>query len=822
MRISEYQRSWIVGTILIVILATAGLTLSANNTLQRLDLLIYDLILPLQAPEMSDDIVIVAIDDVSINKYGRWPWSRQRHADLLDKLSSMSPRAIGIDLLFSESEKSAGADQALAQAMANNKRTVLVVAPIKETEQSPISELLPLPILASAAAAIGHVDIELDIDGLNRHFYIHGGIANAHWPSIALAMLKVGNDKHAVRSDFNQHSSIPHEGTGWIRSHKIFTLFSSPDDQAKHISYADILTGRISSTDIQDKYILIGATSSGIGDAILTPTSHSHQRMAGVDVIAQELNTLLQDQLLYQLAPQIQHGLTLILVTLCVAIILLTPHRFALITTLLAVLFIICCSMIMLVCVKLWFSPAPAMLMVIIAWPLWSIRQNRISERLTHHLQTKLEEQSRHHILTGLPNHGMLQEWLYKLKLFDHSDNISALFIIHITKPESAVSTLSRSFGDSILHTISERLKTALNTQSFIAHLNDDDFAILITEQKDINAVHNSAQQLLAHLQSPLNYLGEDIVLSPNIGISIWPTDSRDSADLMRKAYTAMFKSRMDINQPICIYSADIGQEIEARAELERAMAGALERNEFKVYYQPQVDANTGKLIGAEALLRWHSSELGWVGPDTFVPVAEQSGLINSIGDWVLKTACNDLKTIKKAGLDPIRIGVNLSPLQFSDTNLADNIAVTLLNADIAPAMLELEVTESTLMNNINSAVHAMVQIKNHGMSLAIDDFGTGYSSLKHLQNFPLDRLKIDKCFTQELDNKSTSEITLSIIELAKRLNLSVIAEGVETIEQANFLRDNGCDEFQGYLYSKAIPAEELVELMKIGKMNSV
>ena len=307
-------------------------------------------------------------------------------------------------------------------------------------------------------------------------------------------------------------------------------------------------------------------------------------------------------------------------------------------------------------------------------------------------------------------------------------------------------------------------------------------------------------------------------MLAPNIGISIWPIDSRDSTDLLRKAYTAMFKSRMDGNQPICIYSEDIGQEIEARAELERAMSYALERNEFEVYYQPQVDALTGKFIGAEALLRWYNPGLGWIGPDTFIPVAEQSGMISLIGDWVLKTACNDLKNIQQATLSPIRIAVNLSPLQFSDINLADNIAATLKQAGIAPKAIELEVTESILMNNISYAVHTMNQIKKHGMSLAIDDFGTGHSSLKYLQNFPLDRLKIDRCFTQDIGNKNATEITLSILALAKKLNLSVIAEGVETQAQAAFLRDNGCDELQGYLYSKAVPADELIELIRIEK----
>ena len=818
MRITERQRTWIVGTVLVALLASVGFSLTHYKVLQRLDLLIYDIMLPLQSPVMSEQIVIIAIDDASIHQLGRWPWPRQHHADLINRLTTMSPRAIGVDILFSESETTANADFTLAKALKRNNRSVLAVAPAQETPDSLITELLPIPTLASAAAAIGHVDAELDIDGLSRHFYLYGGIDDPHWPNIALAMLKIGGSEHPILN--HQNDTLVDTfiaSRAWIRSHSALIPFSKPNDQPKRISYADVLAGRIPSEAIHNKYVLIGATSTGIGDMLSTPNYHSHQRMAGVELIAQQLNGLLQNKLLYNISDQQQLTLTILLIISCVAAIYMLPLRFGLASTSVAACLIVACSIFLLLSQKIWFAPATALLMVIISWPLWSVWQHGVTERLTKTLLRQLEEQSRYHIITGLPNHGILQEWLYKLKLFDINSSIAALFIVHINWPESAASMIGRSMGDSILHSISERLKTALKTKSFIAHLNGDDFALLITEQQDIKTIHRAATKLLKHLQKPLNHFGEEVVLTPNIGVSIWPTDSRDSTDLLRKAYTAMFKSRMDGNQAICIYSEDIGQEIEARAELEKAMSRALERDEFEVYYQPQVEATTGKLIGAEALLRWHNPELGWVGPDTFIPVAEQSGMINSIGDWVLKTACNDLKHIQQAGLEPIRIAVNLSPLQFSNLHLADSIADTLHHAGIAPQMLELEVTESTLMNNISNAVYVMDQIKSHGMSLAIDDFGTGYSSLQHLQNFPLDRLKIDKCFTQDIGNKNTTEITLSILALAKRLNLNVIAEGVETVEQAKFLKDNGCDELQGYLYSKAIPAQELVELIQAG-----
>ncbi|KKM91848.1 hypothetical protein LCGC14_1224350, partial [marine sediment metagenome] len=640
-------------------------------------------------------------------------------------------------------------------------------------------------------------------------------------PSVALAMLEVSQDKRALIAPPYSNNTVRHHSKGWARNGKVLISYTSPKEKPKRISYADVMSDRVPLTDLQDKYILIGATSAGIGDMISTPANTNHQRMPGVEVIAHELNTLLQEKLRFDISSQTQLILTALLIMLCVTAIYILPQRFVIVVTLVSASLIISCSLYLFLCQQLWFDPFAALAMVSIAGPLLSVWRNKASERLTKQLQAKLDKQSREHVITGLPNYAVLQETLYRLTVDNKVSGIMALFIIHINKHESAVSVINRAIGDSILLTISDRLKTALTAQPFITHLNDDDFAVILTDKRDINTIKTSANQLLAHLQQPLYYLGEEIILAPNIGISIWPTDSRDSHDLLRKAYTAMFKSRIDENQAICIYTDDIGQEIGARAELEQAMAGALERNEFEVYYQPQVAASSGKLIGAEALLRWHSPDLGWIGPDTFIPVAEQSGLINSIGDWVLKTACNDLKLIKQAGLEQIRIAVNLSPLQFSDRHLAHNIAAMLLEADIPPEMLELEVTESTLMNSIDHAVQTMTKIKLQGMSLAIDDFGTGYSSLKHLQSFPLDRIKIDKCFTEDLHNKNSSEITLTIIELAKRLNLCVIAEGIETSAQADFFRNNGCDELQGYLYSKPIPASELIEYIKLGRQSN-
>lgn len=817
---TERQRSLLVGCLLVVLMAIAGLGLSANKTLQRLDLIIYDFLLPLQSPAMSDDIVIIAIDDASIHELGRWPWTRQSHAELLNKLTPLSPRAIGIDLLFSEAEHDSNADAAFAQAIAHNAHTALVVAPIKETESSWITERLPVPVLATEAAALGHVDVELDIDGITRHFYLYGGIGSAHWPSIALAMLKIGNDLPDTIAAPPSATSGMKLADGWVRSHKVMLAFSDADDQPKRLSYADVITGRVPLTELRDKYVLIGATSAGVGDLISTPAYHSHERMPGVEIIAQKMNTLLQDQLLYELSAGAQLIITLLVIMFFVSLIALLPQRFTLFATLGAVFFILVCSVSLLAFQGLWFAPTTALIMIMLAWPLWNLWQYHLSEHATRRLTEQLEAQAQRHFLSGLPNDGVLRDRLRNLNTINQADKLAALLIIQVNKPESASSIIGRSIGEPTVRAIAERLKSSAHT-AFIAHMNDDDFAVLITDASDMASIEQCAEKVLTDLQQPMLASGEEVMLTPHIGISIWPTDSRDTTELLRKAYTAMFKSRMDNDNLICIYNADIGNEIEARAELEHELVGALERNEFKVFYQPQVDTTTGKLLGAEALIRWHSPKIGSVSPDTFIPVAEQSRLIDTIGQWVVKTVCGDLNNIKQAGLTPPRIAVNISPLQFNDPSLAEDIASTLTQSDIDPRLLVLEVTENTLMNNVNTAVETMEKLKSHGMALAMDDFGTGYSSLKHLQHFPLSGLKIDKSFTQDLERDATAEITISILELAQRLNLHTVAEGVENTEQAEFYRKHGCDEIQGYLYSKPVPVNEFIALIETGIPNA-
>lgn len=799
-------------------LVASGLLLSYYNGLERLDLVVYDALLPLQAKPLSPQVVVVAIDDASLQTLGRWPWSRKRHAQLLDRLTAMEARAVGLDLLFPEQQTDdPQADVLLAQALARNDRTVLVVAPVQLTPSDPISEMLPIPELAAAAKAMGHVDVELDRDGLCRRFFLFGGIDDARWPAFALAMLMVAGDKPPITRFQDPVKASNNATGGWLRQHRMLIPYGHRGEHPSVLSYADVLAGRVPDSAVRGKYVLVGTTATGLGDVISTPAARAHERMPGVELNAHILSGLLQGNGIYELPRLYQILLTMTLILVVAITVMMVPLRTGVTVMLAGIALTVAISALLLVSWRLWFPPFVALLLVTISWPLWSLWQLGVENRLRQRLLQQLEHQAQHNIATGLPNHGMLED---RLRLFNEThqslSGVAALMVLHINWPGSASIILDRPIGDMLLKAISERLRSVVTGEHFIAHLNGDDFAILITGLEDIAAVQYAASDLLAQLQKPLEQGDHRLLLAPQIGVSIWPEDGRDGITLLRNAYTAMFKSRIDDTEHLCIYSADIGQQLLVRSELEQALIFALERGEFEIHYQPQINAKSGRIVGVEALLRWQSHMLGWVGPDAFIPVAEHVGLINTIGEWVLDTACRQLKAWQQEGLGPLRLAVNVSPLQFIIPGLPGNLRSIVEQTGIAPSELELEITESSLMHDIDSAVKVMKQIKQQGMELAIDDFGTGYSSLSSLRHFPLDRLKIDQSFTREIGkDDDATEITLTILAMGKQLGLNVIAEGIETTEQAEFLRQHGCDEFQGFLFGKALPANDLAALLR-------
>jgi EAL domain-containing protein (putative c-di-GMP-specific phosphodiesterase class I)/GGDEF domain-containing protein len=403
----------------------------------------------------------------------------------------------------------------------------------------------------------------------------------------------------------------------------------------------------------------------------------------------------------------------------------------------------------------------------------------------------------------------MLMERLRDMPAAFFAQDMTALMVVHINWDGSASMSLDRQFGDPLLKVISDRLKQCAPGDAFIAHLTGDDFAVLTAGHADVESVQAMAAEFLGQMSEPLAFASEHLLLSPQVGVGIWPEDNDSADQLLRNAYTAMFKSRIDGSERLCIYSGSTSQKLQTRSQLEQALVFALERQEFTMFYQPQVSADDFRIVGAEALIRWNNPVLGWVSPGNFVPVAEHVGLIRSIGAWVMEQACQQLAEWRGMGFDDVRIAINVSPLQFLVPGLENDVRSIVEQAGIEPRSVELEITESSLMQDMDSAVRVMEKIKGLGMELAIDDFGTGYSSLSNLRQFPLDRLKVDQAFTSEIGEDLAGErILQTIIAMGGHLGLELIVEGVETQAQADFLKASGAHILQGYLFGKPMSAE--------------
>ena len=313
----------------------------------------------------------------------------------------------------------------------------------------------------------------------------------------------------------------------------------------------------------------------------------------------------------------------------------------------------------------------------------------------------------------------------------------------------------------------------------------------------------------------PVSVAGQDVQVSCSIGVAVYPEHGGNSETLLMHADAAMYRAKEMGKNNCQFYAEEMNAGIEQKLLMLDGLRTALEQQQFRLVYQPKVDLRSGRIIGAEALVRWEHPEHGVIGPDRFIPLVEESGMILALGDWVLRTACLQNRAWQEAGLTPLCIAVNVSPRQFEDPQLVERVAQALAASGMAPHWLELEVTEGVIMRDLAQAVAKMGQLRAMGVALSIDDFGTGYSSLSALKSFPISTLKIDKSFVRDLGrNEGDEAIASSIIDLAHRLKLRVIAEGVETEQQRRFLRDNGCDEMQGYLFSRPVSPEQLLKLL--------
>ncbi|SER53142.1 PAS domain S-box-containing protein/diguanylate cyclase (GGDEF) domain-containing protein [Nitrosomonas sp. Nm51] len=421
--------------------------------------------------------------------------------------------------------------------------------------------------------------------------------------------------------------------------------------------------------------------------------------------------------------------------------------------------------------------------------------------------------------LTGLPNRTQLDNHLnYALNLAKRSNGRLALMFVDIDRFKDINDTLGHSVGDAFLIEASRRLKLALRTEDTISRLGGDEF-ILLLPGNEARGAAQVAQKILRVISDPFRNEHFDLIVTASIGIALYPDDGSDIETLSKNADIAMYRAKREGRDGYRFFTSEMQAQATRNLQLVNALRHALEKEQFMIYYQPQVSLRTGHIIGGEALLRWRHPALGNVAPDEFIPVAEDSGVILQIGEWVLRTAVRQLKDWINRGHSPITIAVNLSAVQFRHASLLDMI-IRLLNGEaVAPEYLELELTEGVAMHDPLGAISVMSNLHELGIRMSIDDFGTGYSSLSYLKKFKVYKLKIDRSFVRDITtDQEDRAIVAAIISMSKSLGLKTIAEGVETNEQLSFLREQGCGEAQGYYYSKPVPADQFERLLTNNK----
>ncbi len=429
----------------------------------------------------------------------------------------------------------------------------------------------------------------------------------------------------------------------------------------------------------------------------------------------------------------------------------------------------------------------------------------------------RLDYLAHYDTLTGLPNRELVTDRIKLAMAHTHRQGgrVAVLFI-DLDNFKQTNDSLGHSVGDRLLQVVAQRLLDSVREGDTVARLSGDEFLLMLPDIVTIQDAATVAQKILTALTPPCHVGGNEIFIGASIGISIFPDDAASMEDLLRFADTAMHHVKHSGRNTYQFFTAAMNETAQHHSRMENALRRAVENNELELHYQPQVDVRNGRIVGMEALLRWHNPDLGHIPPAEFIPVAEDTGLIVPIGEWVLATVCAQGKRWASMGFSGLHVAVNISARQFRQKGFAANVRRILAASEMPPTMLELELTESVMMKDMDEVITVLDDLRTLGISVSIDDFGTGYSSLSRLKRFPIDLLKIDQSFVRDITTDTDdAAIVLAIITLAHSLRLHVIAEGVETAEQLDFLIRHGCDEIQGYLFSKPVPAAEFTSLLR-------
>lgn len=432
--------------------------------------------------------------------------------------------------------------------------------------------------------------------------------------------------------------------------------------------------------------------------------------------------------------------------------------------------------------------------------------------------ENQLKHLALHDPLTGLPNRLLFQDRLQQaIALSDRHQHKFAVFFMDLDNFKIINDTMGHEAGDELLKEVSSRISDTGRKMDTVARLGGDEFAFIINKVSAVEDAVSFAKRLNKLLKIPVEVNGNNINMGSSIGITIYPDDAANSEELLRNADIAMYQAKDDGRNTVCFFTREMNARLQKNKEILTDLTESLTQDHFELYYQPLFTIDQKTLVGAEALIRWHHPEKGMVPPDQFIAVAEKSGLINELGDWVLAQACREIKNFINAGIADFKIAINISPVQFRRKDLLQHMLMILARHDVSADFIELEITEGAVMDNVDQAIETMQALHDAGFQLAMDDFGTGYSSLSYLKRFPIQKMKIDRSFISDLENDDDSKsIATAIIQMSHSLGLHVLAEGVETEAQLHYLQDEKCDYVQGYYTGRPMPASAIIQKFRV------
>jgi diguanylate cyclase (GGDEF)-like protein len=814
--------------------------LSFTPLYQQLDVLSLDKQARLAAQQhFFQDALVIDIDDASLRAmqpyFGSWPYKRDTFVLLLDYLGEMGARAVVFDILFADQQEN---DVRLREAIARNPNVVLAATMRSETEgeEQALTDLyglswdvpsglpsypwpaiqLPLASFTQPVpnyAGIGVVSVQADRDGMLRRFPLFHRIDGHVVPSLPLAALFSGTPHPPVRSVPGGGMQVGPFNWPTDKEGAVHLFYPSNPNSVLSMPFSRIAMAMLGSpgrelspATIRGKTIFIGSTAF-YSDRVFTPVGE----LSGLYVLAITHQSLAQNLVLTP--PRWYWTAGLLLIALVPALLLiLQPRRSALAGAAIGIgagLVVYTIHLNLLHWLKQESSLLLPLLVVLFANMLETMRSLRLLNK---------EQKAKIHVLTNvdpltlLPNRFALHAQIAHAIEGTHMNKCSlAVLLIDLDDFNTINDTLGSETGDQMLLDVTTRLKSSVRTNDIVARLGGDEFSIVVHGVEAGSAVL-CAEKILSALAQPYHLAGQELHITSSIGISLYPDDGSDVASLLKNAGAAMYHAKAQGRNSYCQFTSDLSRDAMDRLLLENQFHQALARNELVLFYQPQINVQSGRMIAVEALVRWNHPVHGLLLPDLFIPMAESSGLILPLGEWVLRTACRQMQVWHAAGLTHInRVAINLSARQFEQLTLPELVASVLKETQLDAAHLELEITESAAMKNPQRSIEILNTLRSMGITLSLDDFGTGHSSLTYLKLFPITSLKIDKSFVRDIEtDHHAAEICASTIGLAHKLGLNVVAEGVETVGQLLFLRNIKCGDAQGYLFSHPLSSADL------------